>query len=243
MYSFSGRIRYSETDQAGKLTIKSLMDYFQDCSVFHSESVGSGWTTLAGQGCAWLVAAWQIRIYERPFLDEEVVSQTWPVNVSGRVAAREFVLARPDGTRLAEADSLWLYYSLQKKRAITIPASEEDRYQADIAPRLDMPKTHLTIHPHGNPRRSTPTIVSEHLLDTNNHVNNAYYVEIARNAARMSEDISAIDVSYRKPAVLGDSIVPVVYQEPHSTCVELTDGNVTDGNAGIYATVRMHVEP
>ena len=235
MYSFSGRVRYSETDQNGRLTIKSLMDYFQDCSVFHSESVGSGWTTLAGQGCAWLVAAWQIHIHELPYLGEELVSQTWPVTVSGRVATREFVLMRPDGTRLAEADSLWLYYSLQEKRAIKIPASEEARYQADIAPRLELPKTHLTIHPTGNPQRSSQTVVTEHLLDTNNHVNNAYYVEIARKAAHISDDIAAIEVSYRKAAVLGDVIVAEVYHEPSGICCELTDGN-----GGIFATVRMH---
>ena len=31
MYSFEGRIRYSECDEAGRLSLFSLMNYLQDC--------------------------------------------------------------------------------------------------------------------------------------------------------------------------------------------------------------------
>ena len=36
MYEFDSRVRYSETDAQGRMTWLALMDYFQDCSVFHS---------------------------------------------------------------------------------------------------------------------------------------------------------------------------------------------------------------
>ena len=42
MYSFDSRVRYSEVDDQGKLTFTSMIDYFQDCSSFHSEDVGVG---------------------------------------------------------------------------------------------------------------------------------------------------------------------------------------------------------
>ena len=47
MYEFDSRVRYSETDAQGRMTWLALMDYFQDCSVFHSEAVNLGvevWT-------------------------------------------------------------------------------------------------------------------------------------------------------------------------------------------------------
>ena len=40
MYSYQSRIRYSELDETGHLKIESLLDYFQDCSTFHSEDLG-----------------------------------------------------------------------------------------------------------------------------------------------------------------------------------------------------------
>ena len=42
MYAFDSRIRYSETDSEGELTLNALLNYFQDCSTFHSEDVGLG---------------------------------------------------------------------------------------------------------------------------------------------------------------------------------------------------------
>ena len=42
MYAFDSRIRYSETDSEGRLTLNALLNYFQDCSTFHSEDVGLG---------------------------------------------------------------------------------------------------------------------------------------------------------------------------------------------------------
>ena len=51
MYEFDSRVRYSETDAQGRMTWLALMDYFQDCSVFHSEAVNLGvevWTDAWG---------------------------------------------------------------------------------------------------------------------------------------------------------------------------------------------------
>ena len=42
MYTFSGRVRFSETDPDGILRMESLIDYFQDCSTFQSEDLGVG---------------------------------------------------------------------------------------------------------------------------------------------------------------------------------------------------------
>ena len=47
VYEFDSRVRYSEVDSQGKLTWLALMDYFQDCSVFQSESLGIGVDYLA----------------------------------------------------------------------------------------------------------------------------------------------------------------------------------------------------
>ena len=60
MYTFEGRIRYSETDSEGKLTMASLINYFQDCSTFHSEELGLGVEYLKAEHLVWVLSAWQI---------------------------------------------------------------------------------------------------------------------------------------------------------------------------------------
>ena len=40
--AFESKVRYSEVGEDTRMTLYSVLNYFQDCSVFHSESVGRG---------------------------------------------------------------------------------------------------------------------------------------------------------------------------------------------------------
>ena len=80
MYTFGSRIRYSETDEYGKLTLTGIMNYLQDCSTFQSEDIGLGISYLTEHHQAWWLSSWQIVIDRYPALGEEVVIGTWPVS-------------------------------------------------------------------------------------------------------------------------------------------------------------------
>ena len=41
-YSFGGKVRFSEIDHTEKMTLPSMINYFQDCSTFQSELLGLG---------------------------------------------------------------------------------------------------------------------------------------------------------------------------------------------------------
>ena len=71
-------------------------------------------------------------------------------------------------------------------------------------------------------------VVMKHLLDTNLHVNNAQYVDIARELLPAGTEISEIRAEYRKAAVLGDEIVIRSAREGKSYLVSLCnpDGDV-----------------
>ena len=59
MYTFESRIRYSETDSEGKLTMAALINYFQDCSTFQSEDLGLGVECLNREHLVWVLSSWQ----------------------------------------------------------------------------------------------------------------------------------------------------------------------------------------
>ena len=42
MYCFDSRVRYSETDERGRLSLTGILNYLQDCSTFQSEDLGMG---------------------------------------------------------------------------------------------------------------------------------------------------------------------------------------------------------
>lgn len=51
-YTFEGRIRFSEVDHTKKITLPGIINYFQDCSIFHSEDLGVGIDYCAEHGRA-----------------------------------------------------------------------------------------------------------------------------------------------------------------------------------------------
>ena len=53
-------------------------------------------------------------------------------------------------------------------------------------------------------------MVARHHIDTNHHVNNAQYVEMAREAIPEGLVIKEIRADYKKAAVLGDVLTPRV---------------------------------
>ena len=42
MYEMKIQVRYSETDQSGRVKLHQILEYFQDCVTFHSMAVGLG---------------------------------------------------------------------------------------------------------------------------------------------------------------------------------------------------------
>ena len=70
MYTFDSRIRYSETDETGALSLLGVINYMQDCSTFQSEDIGLGVEYLEKKKRAWLLSSWRIVIDRYPVLGE-----------------------------------------------------------------------------------------------------------------------------------------------------------------------------
>ena len=92
MYTLESRIRYSETDADGMLSMAGIMNYFQDCSTFHSEDSGVGVSYLKKIQKAWMLSSWKIEMLRRPALGEKITVGTWPYDIKGIYAYRNFVM-------------------------------------------------------------------------------------------------------------------------------------------------------
>ena len=60
-------------------------------------------------------------------------------------------------------------------------------------------------------------------IDTNEHVNNCQYVQMAMEMLPGDISVHQLRVDYKKSAVLGDMIFPKVSEEAERTVVELCD--------------------
>lgn len=207
-YSFEGRIRYSETGENGCLTLPGILDYFQDCCTFHSESIGQGMEAVKKRGLAWVLSSWQVVVDRYPRLGETVKITTAPYDFRGFLGMRNFTMDTQDGERLAYANTIWSNINIETGRPEKL--KDEDIKGYELSERLDMVYAPRKIALPKDLEAKEAFTVQKHHLDTNHHVNNCQYVRMAADYLPEAFSIHQMRAEYKKQAVLNDEFYPQV---------------------------------
>ncbi|MBO4374725.1 MAG: acyl-[acyl-carrier-protein] thioesterase [Lachnospiraceae bacterium] len=234
MYSFEGRVRYSETDENEKLTLIAILNYFQDCSTFHAEDAGVGYDVLKKTGCFWVLNYWQIDVYRYPRMCEKITIGTSPYDCKGFLGFRNFYLDDAEGKRAAVGNTLWTFLNLNTGKPDRVPQNVIEAYGE--MKKLDMEYEARKIKIPENVSKSSrdPFEVRRQHLDANNHVNNGQYVQMALDYVKRGFRVDRMRAEYKKAALLGDTMYPVVYESDGYCAVSLND---SDGKE--YALVEF----
>lgn len=225
-FTFEGKVRYSECDSEGRLTPFSVINYLQDCSTFQSEQLGVGLEQLKDKHRAWFLNSWHIYFDRYPRLGEHIEAGTFAYGFSGFYGYRHFFIRGEDGAYAVRADSAWFFFDTERQCPVKPEPEDTELYEEAGAEKLHdemgMPKLQRKIALPGGMEALEPMTVTRHLLDSNKHVNNAWYVDIAAAAAGL-ERPRELRVEYRKAAVLGDIIIPRVSSMEDGYMVNLSN--------------------
>ncbi len=208
MYTFDSRVRYSEVGVDGNMTLESLLDYFQDCSTFHSEDIGLGVDYFNGLHQVWLLSAWQICVNRYPHLCERIVIGTAPYDFKGFVGCRNFEMRTKEGEVLAYANSIWSLMDTVKMTPARPPAEMLEGYRLSEMLPMDYAPRKIAIPDNGQEQEELQ--VRPHHLDTNGHVNNGQHVRMAMDYIPADWRIRQMRAEYKRQAVLNDRLIPVV---------------------------------
>ena len=232
MYKMNGRVRFSEVGEDGRLTLPHLINYFQDCSTFHSEDLDVGLSYLAEKEIAWVLTSWQIEVKRYPAFGEQVTVGTWPYGFQSFFGYRNFTLESKAGELLAYANSVWVLLDLKKGRPTKLSPKMLEVYQ--LSPQLSMKcdSRKILLPQQMEMQESFP--VHKYHIDTNQHVNNGKYVSMAREYLPRDFKIGKMRAEYRKAAVYGDRIYPFV-----SCAEDKITVNLADEDQKPYAIVEL----
>ena len=224
-YEYNERIRYSECDGIGVLRYDALVDLFQDCSTFQSEDKGLTLTKLLGMHLGWMLSFWQIDIDKMPALGDNVYVGTAPYGLKNCVGTRNFFMKSADGDMMVRSNSVWVLMDLEKQLPVKIPDMITDSYT--ISEKLDMEYLPRKLKLPETPAMSTSRFtVEKYFLDSNGHMNNAWFVRLAQTAFPQAADergLSRICVEYKKQARLGNVMILDKYEDLPGCC-NLEDG-------------------
>lgn len=221
MFWFESKVRYSEVDCNKQMTLSSILNYFQDCSIFHSEAIGQGITQMEEQKRAWMLSSWQVEVKRYPELGEQIRIYTWAYDFKGFYGYRNFKIEDEAGEVVAYANSIWIYIDIRTGCPCRIPQEIADAYTME--PPFEMEQTGRKVAVMEEMEQKEPFVIRKFHIDTNMHVNNEKYVLMAQEYLRQEQQIGRMRAEYRKQAVLGDLIYPKVKETEQKTVVELAD--------------------
>lgn len=222
MYSFDSRVRYSEVDHNCTMDLSTIINYFQDCSCFQSESLGVGVEYLKECGCAWLLNSWQIVVNRYPKFTESITTGTWAYRFDHVYGYRNFIMKNDIGEVLAMANSNWIYVDINASRPLKI--TEEIASMYPIEPKLEgMEYNSRKVLVPNEYIEYEPFCVELSHIDSNNHVNNGQYVKMAQKYVPDNFKIWQMRAEYKRQALLGNTMTPRVTLTNNSCTVALVN--------------------
>ncbi len=177
MTEYTHRIRYSETDSTGCLSLSGLLRLFQDFNYLGAEDAGRGIVYQDTHGAAWYLLAWDVHCIALPRLSETVTFTSCFYQLSGALAKKYMTLTDEKGDVLAYALTRWSY--VNKADGTPMPFPEGYWEGEEILPCPPAFGTMKRLRPPTSACLCNTLVVDDDLIDENGHVNNVRFSELA----------------------------------------------------------------
>ena len=174
-------VHYYEADAMRRLTLPSLVQYFEDIAILHSASRGMDLEFFKEHHCGWMLLKWNIEVERLPLFGEMVSVATEVHSMKSFLADRVFRMTSGNGDLLATARSNWLLVDTDRRRPMRIPAEQYGQFglapgaEADFAAIDEVPPLGTDLSGDEIMKSVVRTYNSD--IDTNGHVNNVRYID------------------------------------------------------------------
>lgn len=174
-YSKNFEVQYYEINKYREATPISILNYLEETAISHSDSVGYGMERLYDDGVAWVLNRWHVVIDKYPMWSDKITIETWPSGFERFYANREFLIKDSEQNIIGKAASLWIFLNINSRRPARIPAEMGVAYGIDPQRSFDYSFGKLDMADSSFIGRDFCIKKSD--IDTNNHVNNAIYLD------------------------------------------------------------------
>lgn len=196
---------YADIDKNLEMTNVSLLRYLQELGGLQTKKIFGSMITPKG---VWILLNWKVKRFKEIKWSEHFKIKTWPAKHTSVFSIRNYEVYNEDGERVAIASTRWVLMDLNTKklvRDITDVVEKYSEYEKMLFdedfPRLKVPS---------NIEYKYNYTVQKRDIDTNDHVNNVKYLEIAYEA--LPDEVyekgkfKNIDVMYKHSAFLGEEL-------------------------------------
>jgi medium-chain acyl-[acyl-carrier-protein] hydrolase len=204
VYEVPFYIGYSKVGADLAITDRALLEILEDAAVMHATEVGDGMKVSPGR---WFLTAWRVEILSRPRHEDRVRVETWCRAMRGASSSREFAVYGEDGTLLVRALSNWARVDKDTHALLRVNPELAAAYAPECE-RTNVGEPWIgRIATEGEWLAERSYTVERTVIDANRHMNNVYYADVA--ALSLPEDAAygAFRIYYRRPALLGETLL------------------------------------
>ena len=230
------QIRYLDVDKNNKLTNKAIINIMQDVAGSHSELLHNGLNDKEKTGTAWILLNWKVEVFFRPKYKDILTVNTWARKLEKCFSYRDFEMYAEEKL-VAKAESKWVLVDAKTNRLTMIPLDVIDKYKPEerlvfkekIEEKLQEPQ---------NAQKTYEEIVSRTKIDTNNHLNNIYYLDLAIESlpeeVYEKEESNNLEIMYKKASKYKEKLECYYGKEDEKHVVV-----IKDQENNIHAIVKM----
>ncbi len=202
-------------DPFGRLKLVALFEWFQHAASSDAIRKGFGFEDLKKNNRYWVLIRALIHISRLPLWDERVIFRTWPKDMAGIVAFRDFEILSLQGDRLITGTSSWSQIDMANRRPVRL---NHDDYASKTADLNAIAERAGKVVVNGPFKWSNPQPVRNSHIDVQWHVNNTRYLEWIYNELPLewlkTHQLSEITVNFLSEARLGDEYCCAVNKDP-----------------------------
>lgn len=184
-----------------------LWQIMQEAACHQMDAQKPSYADLLDEGKALMLARVDLAIPREVYLDDIVVSGSWPCPSTRATFLRNYTLER-DGTRMAAAATQWSLVDVASRRILKVEDADFSRYWMGEYQELLSDKFRLSKENLEKMQTVGTKTVCYSDLDYNGHMNNTYYLDVlcdyVPELAAGTHRVSFARLHYSKEAPLGD---------------------------------------
>lgn len=229
IYTKKYRILFNDIDNNLKITDIALMRYLVEISGEHSEDVGYGLSDQKNTNVVFLLTSWKLEIFKRAELLQEITINTWAESFSHSLSIRNFEIYL-NNELIAKASTRWVLVNPSTHSILLLTGKIYNAYGPVDKKVFDKPTPKLVIP--DDIHSCYEYTISRRDIDSNNHVNNLKYLELAYEVlpevVYKNHNFNKISINYKSECKLSDRIIcnyTQVNKDEHTIVIKNSDSD------------------
>lgn len=238
IYSEIFKVTLPDVGENNCLTNKGILRMLQEIACTHSATCGFGVNDTHSTGLGWIILNWKLKVFSRPIWNTKLKINTWSSSQSLLFFTRDFEVFDENNNLIAIATSKWVLFDLKKGSLAKITDDFKAMYKEVNKHVFDTSIIEKLKEPQ-NSQMFCEYIVQKRDIDTNHHVNNLIYLDLAYevlpNDIFFNRDFKNVEIMYKHEAKLGD-ILHLFYTE-NTDCTFVTIKN--NSNDKLHCIIKL----